>query len=130
ASARIRAGMGRAFQVTSVFPRLPVEANVAIPVVSAAGLAFRPWRRLDQLPDVRREVMRLLDEVGLGDRAGVPAGELSHGDQRLLELALALATGPRLIFLDEPTAGMAPGERERVLARIRHLADAGGLTFL
>ncbi|HEX7128209.1 MAG TPA: ATP-binding cassette domain-containing protein [Thermodesulfobacteriota bacterium] len=130
ASARIRAGMGRAFQVTSVFPRLPVEANVAIPVVSAAGLAFRPWRRLDRLPDVRREVARLLDEVGLGDRAGAPAGELSHGDQRLLELALALATGPRLIFLDEPTAGMAPGERERVLARIRHLADAGGLTFL
>ncbi len=130
ASARVRAGMGRAFQVTSVFPRLPVEANVAIPVVSAAGLAFRPVRRLDRLTEVHGEVRRLLDEVGLGARAEDLAGELSHGDQRLLELALALATQPRLIFLDEPTAGMAPGERERVLAEIRRLAGAGGLTFL
>jgi branched-chain amino acid transport system ATP-binding protein len=130
ASARVRAGMGRAFQVTNVFPRLTALENVSIPVLAAAGLASQPFARVEARADVRAEAGRLLAEVGLADRAGATAGELSHGDQRLLEIALALATGPRLLFLDEPTAGMAPGERERVLARIRRLAEQGGLTLL
>jgi branched-chain amino acid transport system ATP-binding protein len=130
ASARVRAGMGRAFQVTNVFPRLTALENVSIPVLAAAGLAPRPFARVEARADVRAEAERLLGEVGLAERAGATAGQLSHGDQRLLELALALATRPRLLFLDEPTAGMAPGERERVLGRIRRLADQGGLTLL
>jgi branched-chain amino acid transport system ATP-binding protein len=130
ASARVRAGMGRAFQVTNVFPRLTALENVSIPVLATAGLALHPFARVEARADVRAEARRLLAEVGLADRAGATAGELSHGDQRLLEIALALATGPRLLFLDEPTAGMAPGERERVLARIRRLAEQGGLTLL
>jgi branched-chain amino acid transport system ATP-binding protein len=129
ASARVRAGMGRAFQVTNVFPRLTVEANVAIPVLARTGLAAAPLRRLAGQTEVAAEARRVLEEVGLAERASWFAGELSHGDQRLLEMALALATRPRLVFLDEPTAGMAPGERERVLGQVRRLAGAG-LTVL
>jgi branched-chain amino acid transport system ATP-binding protein len=128
-SARVRAGMARTFQVTNIFPQLTAEENVAVPLLAKAGRALVALRALDGMPDVHGRARQMLAEVGLSDRAKRPAAELSHGDRRLLEIALALATGPRLLLLDEPTAGMGSGERDRVLAEIRRLA-AGGLTIL
>jgi branched-chain amino acid transport system ATP-binding protein len=127
---RVRAGMARTFQVTNIFPRLTVEENLAVPVLVRAGRALEPRRRLASLPGIDRAVRDLLEQVGLAGRVGRPAAELSHGDRRLLELALALASGPRLLLLDEPTAGMGAGERDRVLHQIRRLAEGDQLTLL
>jgi branched-chain amino acid transport system ATP-binding protein len=122
ASARVHAGMARTFQVTNVFPLLSVEQNVAVPVLARAGKSLEPRRRLDSMAEVRESVRSLLATVGLLDRAASAAAVLSHGDRRLLEIALALASQPRLLLLDEPTAGMGAGERDRMLAQIRALA--------
>jgi branched-chain amino acid transport system ATP-binding protein len=130
ASARVRSGMARTFQVTNVFPLLTAIENVAVPLLAMDKRALDPVHRLDALTDLRVRAQRLLDDVGLGQRAERPAAELSHGDRRLLEIALALATKPRLLFLDEPTAGMGSGERDRVLQEIKKLAAASGLTIL
>jgi branched-chain amino acid transport system ATP-binding protein len=129
-SARVRAGMARTFQVTNIFPQLTAEQNVAVPLLAKEGRALVALRALDGMPDLRERARRMLADVGLSDRADRPAAELSHGDRRLLEIALALATAPRLLLLDEPTAGMGSGERDRVLAEIRRLADGGRLTIL
>jgi len=129
-SARVRAGMARTFQVTNIFPQLTTEQNVAVPLLAKEGRALVALRALDGMPDVHESARRMLADVGLSDRADRPAAELSHGDRRLLEIALALATAPRLLLLDEPTAGMGSGERDRVLAEIRRLADGGRLTIL
>ena len=129
ASARVRAGMARTFQVTNVFPLLTVEENVAVPVLARAGRSLDARRRFDSMEDVRATVQRLLAAVGLGGRAADVAAALSHGDRRLLELALALACEPRLLLLDEPTAGIGSGERDRVLEQIRSLAARQPLTI-
>jgi len=129
-SARVRAGMARTFQVTNIFPQLTAEQNVAVPLLAKEGRALVALRALDGMPDVHESARRMLADVGLSERADRPAAELSHGDRRLLEIALALATAPRLLLLDEPTAGMGSGERDRVLAEIRRLADGGRLTIL
>ena len=129
-SARVRAGMARTFQVTNIFPQLTAEQNVAVPLLAREGRALVAVRALDHMADVQEDARRMLADVGLADRASRPAAELSHGDRRLLEIALALATRPRLLLLDEPTAGMGSGERDRVLAEIRRLAEGGRLTIL
>src|SRR5207248_7906678 len=109
--------------------QLTAEQNVAVPLLAKAGRALVALSALDRMPDVQESARRMLADVGLSDRATRPAAELSHGDRRLLEIALALATGPRLLLLDEPTAGMGSGERERVLTQIRRLSGHG-LTIL
>ncbi len=103
---------------------------MAVPLLAKEGRALVALRALDGMPDVHERARRMLADVGLSERADRPAAELSHGDRRLLEIALALATAPRLLLLDEPTAGMGSGERDRVLAEIRRLADGGRLTIL
>jgi len=130
ASARVRAGIARTFQVTNVFPRLTVEQNVAVPVLARAGQSLKPWRRLEAAEGILAEVRRLLEAVGLAGRAADDAAVLSHGDRRLLEIALALACEPRLLLLDEPTAGMGAGERDRILTQVRALAARKSLTIL
>ena len=129
-AARVRAGIARTFQVTNVFPLLTVEQNVAVPVLARQGRPLDPYRRLESMDGVHDAVRSLLATVGLGPRAGETASSLSHGDRRLLEVALALACQPRLLLLDEPTAGMGSGERERVLGQIRAIAAGRSLTIL
>ncbi len=122
-----RLGLAKTFQITNVFPAISVHDNVRVAALSRApgGLAS-----LWQLPDVEPQVMDLLAAVSLEGRRNALAQNLSHGEQRYLEICLALATGPTLLLLDEPTAGMTPGETKEATALIRKMARARGLTVL
>lgn len=121
---RARRGIGRSFQITSVFPTLSVFENVRI-----ASYAKEGWSRYNFIVPVRetsalnRRALNVLERVGLAEVASIPAGELSHGRQRLLEIALALAGRPRLLLLDEPCAGMGVEDIELMLNLLRDLAE-------
>ena len=123
-----RAGMGRAFQTTAVFGRLTVEQNVRLALMGIHGDTRRPLGRVGTL--YREEVAATLAGVGLEERAHTPASELSHGDQRALELGISLALQARLLLLDEPTAGMSPYETRRTLELLRELSANRNVTLL
>lgn len=127
---RVKLGLGRSFQVVNVFGNLTVFENLAIPVLAVKRETSGIFKSVAGMRDVRGEVQKVLNQVGLLDRAYMVAQSLSHGDQRLLEVALALAAKPRLLFLDEPTAGMNPIERTRILETIRQLSQSGDVTFV
>lgn len=127
---RIRMGLCRSFQVVNVFPNLTVFENIQIPVLAMRGRAHRFFRSVAGESDIQKEVAGILDRVGLLGERHTPASALSHGDQRLLEVGIALAAGPKLLFLDEPTAGMNPVERTKILENIRTLAREGSTTFV
>ncbi len=127
---RVRQGLCRSFQVVNVFSNLTLFENVAIPVLSVKRKARSMLRPVTGYKEVQGEVEKILERVGLLDQSHVVAQALSHGDQRLLEVAIALAAKPRLLFLDEPTAGMNPVERTRILQTIRQLAQTGDVTFV
>jgi branched-chain amino acid transport system ATP-binding protein len=118
---RVRAGLARTFQVTSVLPGFSALENVALAAQAREGSSFRFFRPAAAESLLNRAAQAALDAVGLGDRAAVPAGALSHGEKRQLELAAALATRPRLLLLDEPLAGAGPEETERLIALLRRL---------
>ena len=124
-----RRGLAKTFQITNVFPEISVLDNVRVAAQSRAPESGRPtslWRR----PDVDGVVLPLLEAFGLAGRRDELAKNLSHGEQRYLEVCLALATGPTLLLLDEPTAGMTPGETREATALIRTIALERGLTVL
>jgi branched-chain amino acid transport system ATP-binding protein len=115
-------GIARSFQRTSIFPTLSILDNVWLATFarqeSWRGLA---WRRADRYPELTRRALEVLGEVGLGEKARLPAREISHGEQRQLELAIALAAAPRLLLLDEPAAGLSPDETRKMVALVRKL---------
>jgi branched-chain amino acid transport system ATP-binding protein len=123
-----RRGIGRTFQIANIFPRLTVFTNVQVAVLARQRRTLQLTRMSDRL--AVRETEAALAAVGLLDKAEKVAGTLSHGDQRLLEIAIALGTEPRLLLLDEPTAGMSPEETVATIALIRRLASEKGLTIL
>lgn len=123
-----RAGLVQVFQITHVFPRLSVWESVSMAVLAGKGRAAK--LRRESTGAVGEEVWSLLAEVGLDHLAGSEARTLSHGDQRALEVALALATSPRLLLLDEPTAGMSPHETERMVSLVRYLKASRGTTVV
>jgi len=127
---RVRLGVCRSFQVVNVFPELTVLQNVLIPVLARTGRAWNPIRSLSRETAVLRETEAILEKVALLGERDTPATALSHGDLRLLEVGVALAAAPTLLFLDEPTAGMNPVERVRLLDSIRQLAREGRTTFV
>ncbi len=123
-----RKGIARSFQIANIFPRLTVFRNVQVSVLSQHRLSetfFYPAQKL-----AVEETYAILHAVGLDDKADDIAGSLSHGDKRVLEIAIALGNEPRLLVLDEPTAGMSPEETRTTMTLIRHLADSRGLTIL
>ena len=123
-----RRGLGRTFQITSIFRRLSALENVQTALLSHHRRHFnvlRPARRL-----YRDEALALLERVGLAEQAAKPSGIMSHGDQRRLEMAIALAGAPRVLLLDEPTAGMAPRERRELMALVAKIAQDTGLTVV
>jgi branched-chain amino acid transport system ATP-binding protein len=123
-----RAGLARAFQVTNVFPRLSVLECMQYAVLAHQRRTNDFWTFRHR--STAAEARQVLGDVGLAHLATAEARTLSHGDQRALEVALALATRPRLLLLDEPTAGMSPWETERTVALVRRLANETGLTVL
>ena len=120
APARSRVGLARSFQITSIFREFSALDNAALAVQAHAGHSFRFWRPARRDVALREPARAILARVGLGDRADVLAANLAHGEQRQLEVAMALATRPRLLLLDEPVAGMGADESQRM---IRLLAD-------
>jgi len=127
---RVWCGMGRTFQVTEVFPELPVRENLRIPVEVASGFRLRPWLSRAEDGEVRGRVTELLAMGGLTDKADRQVGELAHGDQRATEIMMALALKPRLLLLDEPTAGMGDQETYDITQLIRRLHKDAGLTIV
>jgi branched-chain amino acid transport system ATP-binding protein len=121
AQQRVKLGMGRTFQVTEIFPELTVRENVRIAVEVGAGYGLRPWLGQDAAEEVRREGSRVVALAGLATKADRLVGEMAHGDQRAAEIAMALALKPRLLLLDEPTAGMGDQETYQIAGLIRRL---------
>jgi branched-chain amino acid transport system ATP-binding protein len=121
AHARVASGIARSYQVTNVFPRFSALDNAALAVQACAGSSFRFFRPVSREAGLLDEARALLARVGLAERSDVPASALAHGEQRQLEVALALASRPRLLLLDEPMAGMGPEESERMVALIEGL---------
>jgi branched-chain amino acid transport system ATP-binding protein len=115
APARSRKGLARSFQITSVYREFTALDNVALAVQAHAGHSFRFWRPARREPELRDPARAILEEVGLGARADVLAANLAHGEQRQLEIAMVLATRPRLMLLDEPVAGMGIDESQRMV---------------
>ena len=118
---RARMGLARSFQITSVYPEFSALDNVALAVQAHSGHSFRFWRTARGDPALVEPARKVLDEVGLSSRMNVLAANLAHGEQRQLEVAMALATGPRLLLLDEPMAGMGTEESQRMIVLLQKL---------
>ncbi len=121
-------GVSRTFQIAETFASLTVVENVQMALLSADGLVFKIWRRA--AGHRRQDALALLAQVGLSEQADRPCSQLAYGDVKRLELAIALANEPRLLLMDEPTAGMAPAERNKLMALTRELVTRRGLAVL
>mgnify|MGYP000880634086 CR=1 FL=1 len=124
-------GMGllRSFQITNIFPDLTVLENVLTPVIIHNGKSFSMLRSLKRRSDFKEQAEKILDMVGLAPFSNKVASTLAYGDKRLIEIAIVLARKPKLILLDEPTAGMNPEETDRIINLIKELAAKSGATF-
>lgn len=127
---RVRRGMSRSFQVMNIFPRLTVQESILLPVLARLRKILRPFSPLAAHGDALEETERILREVGLWEERHRQAGVLSHGDQRRLELGIAVAADPVFCLLDEPSSGMNPVERTMVLELIRKLYRERNITFV
>jgi branched-chain amino acid transport system ATP-binding protein len=114
-------GLARSFQITSLLPDFTAIDNVALAAQARDGHSFHFWRSARKVPHLRKAAQDALDRVGLGHRAGVLVSRLSHGEQRELELAVALATRPQLLLLDEPMAGLGVTESARMVKLLQEL---------
>jgi branched-chain amino acid transport system ATP-binding protein len=126
--ARAHIGMARSFQITSILPKFPVLENVALAVQARSGSSFRFFGRAADEPELNLPAMAALKQVGIADRAQMLAGDLSHGEKRALELAIALAMKPKLLLLDEPMAGMGREDSDRQVSLLKRLK--GELTMI
>ena len=127
---RVWRGIARTFQITEVFPELTIRENLRIAVESASGFRLRLWQTSEEDRKVRQRVDELLQMSGLGQKAHRLVGELAHGDQRANEIMMALALRPRLLLLDEPTAGMGDQETYDITRLIRKLHRDQKLTIV
>jgi len=130
AVARVAMGMARTFQVTEIFPELSIRENIRIAVESAGGFRLRPWLGRHEAAQVRERIDEMLIATRLTEQADRLVGELAHGDQRSAEIAMALALKPRILLLDEPTAGMGEQETYQVAGLIRRLHKHTGYTIV
>ena len=119
--ARARAGLARSFQITSILPAFAAIENVALAVQARSGSSFRFFGRAAGEEALNAEAKAMLAEVGLAERAQVPAGSLSHGEKRALECAIALAMRPKVMLLDEPMAGAGHEEGQRLIDLMERL---------
>ena len=121
AQKRARRGLARSFQITSVYPEFSALENVALAVQARSGHSFRFWRPAREDISLIQPARQILEEIGLGPRTHILAANLAHGEQRQLEVAMVLATRPRLLLLDEPMAGMGVDESQRMIALLATL---------
>lgn len=121
-------GMGRSFQRANIFPKLTVFENVQAALLAHRGRGWDFWSRSAAL--CREESQQLLGSIGLGDQAQAVAGTLSYGNQKQIELGIALASDPKILLLDEPTAGMSASETHEAIALLERIAHERGLTLL
>ena len=120
-SARVRSGLGRTFQITTLFRSLPVLDNVALAVAERSGIATRLWRAASAHKEVIDESHGLLAALGLADDAAARVADLPYGKQRLVEIAIALGLKPKVLLLDEPAAGVPSHESEKILSTLERL---------
>jgi len=125
---RVRLGLARSHQITSIFRRFSVLENLALAVQARSGSSFSFWRPVAAEAALFEEAAGISRDIGLAERLQVRAGNLAHGEQRALEVGLALATRPKLVLLDEPMAGMGPEESQRMIALIGRIR--AGVTVL
>jgi branched-chain amino acid transport system ATP-binding protein len=127
---RVWLGIARTFQITEVFPELSVRENLRVSVEVAAGYRLSPWLSRNADGEIRARVIELMDMGGLSDKADRLVGELAHGDQRATEIMMSIALKPRLLLLDEPTAGMGDQETYDITRLIRKLHREQKLTIV
>ncbi len=123
-----RLGVGRTFQIAATFASMTVIENVQMALISHAGEIYWPWRPARSLH--RERALCLLEQVGMHEAADRPCRELAYGDVKRVEFAIALASEPRLLLMDEPTAGMGPGERNELIALVKKLVVERGISVL
>jgi branched-chain amino acid transport system ATP-binding protein len=127
---RTVAGLGRTFQISSVFPRLSALENVRLAAEARLGGTTRIWRRADGVREAVERARWALGRVGLGGKEATPAGSLGHGDKRKLELAMILARDPRVVLLDEPMAGVSAEDVHGLVEVIKSVQQEEGKTVL
>ena len=127
---RVWRGIARTFQITEVFPELTVHENIRISVEVASGFRLQPWLSRDEDQKIKARVAELLEMGDLTDKSARLVGELAHGDQRSTEIMMAIALNPRLLLLDEPTAGMGEQETFVIIQLIRRLHKDNKLTIV
>jgi ABC-type branched-subunit amino acid transport system ATPase component len=115
---RVRLGMARTFQITTLAPHFPVQRQVEMALFERENLSGRAWRSIDAYPTLQAEANGLLRQLGLDAHAATPTEDLAYGEQRLVEMALALALRPKVLLLDEPMAGVPKGDGTRLLAAL------------
>jgi branched-chain amino acid transport system ATP-binding protein len=118
---RARLGLARCFQITSIFPSFSAAENVAIAAQAMQGHSYRFWRPADSISELNRAAAEVLLQVGLESGKTRNAGSLSHGEHRQLEIAMALVSRPKLLLLDEPTAGMGREESQRLVGLLKEV---------
>jgi len=126
----VRRGMGRSFQITSTFTRLTAFQNIRMGILSKRGIRFNMFRFLDRMVGVTRETEAVLKRINLDGERDIPAGALSYGKSRSLEISMALATDPELVMLDEPTAGMSVDETRTAVELIRKLTEGKTMVII
>jgi branched-chain amino acid transport system ATP-binding protein len=122
-AARVRAGLVRTFQLTTLAQHLPVQRQIELALFEREGLTSRLWSSMDAYPALTQEALSILDALGLRAFAGLPTEALAYGEQRLVEMGLALALKPQVLLLDEPMAGVPKAEGVRILSALRTLSE-------
>ena len=126
----IRMGIGRSFQITNIFPRMTVFENVQVALFAHHRKSRNPFGMARRYPSVAAEALAILGQVGLSEKHELSASILSHGDHKRLEIAISLASRPRLLMLDEPTAGMSRFESRETVELLRTISREQGLTLV
>jgi len=127
---RVKHGISRSFQIMNIFPMLTAHQNIELSLFSPLGKNLKWFNTVSGYRDVMEQAEKILRELSLWDKKDRAAGELSHGDQRALEMGMAIASKPEICFLDEPSSGMNPMERATILEIIKRLAKEGSVTFV
>ncbi|MFN0039527.1 MAG: ABC transporter ATP-binding protein [Burkholderiales bacterium] len=125
-----RKGLSRSFQITNIFPKLSVYENVRCAVLWSLGYKYSFWNRVGSLTDARERTLEIVELIGMGNRSERPAGVLTYAEQRALEIGVTIASGAKVILLDEPTAGMSRSETSEAVALIRKVTEGRTLVMV